>query len=744
MNRLLSTLLSLIVLTFGIFAQETERPQIGLVLSGGGAKGLAHVGILQALDSAGLNIDYITGTSMGAIIAAMYASGYTGNEIERVAREMDWMDAIMSPNIKFKDLTIDEQDETNNYIIEVPIDKGLKFKISTGIFEPAEVMYILQKTFFPMYKYKDFSKLPIPFKCVATDLRDGSAVVFDKGDLAFATRSSMAIPGVFAATEYKGTKLVDGGIVRNFPVQDVRDMGADYVIGVNLFSGLTDPSELSDMMSIMNQIINFRDAHDLVVEKSICDMIIEPDVTGFSAGSFGSADSIFAIGKNIGNEFYPLFKQIADSLKARYGDDYKYEHKMPEHYNKVCVRDFDVKGLVHTSKATLISSLGLSKGGRYSVDELNDAIRHAYTSRYYDNIRYELQAVDDKDGVCMKIIVDELPMSFLNIALGYDSFTNASLILGITRKNLMGKRSRSDVKLAISQNVQLHASHRLNYSESYSKFVEGNFSFKNFDIPVYSSTSSRKESQYDYNHTRFGITAGKRTDQDADLRAAMGYEFFHLTPDVSSDTVPYKGTIHNFSINLERRISTFERKYLPQQGFSIDVNAYMVLKPHYNLRNMPWLKSENVYRLTFEGLFLQRLRDNLTLFEGIDVAASYGDKVFVHNTFLGGSHKFLPSHFTFTGMATASRQESTLSVVKLGAQYRLIAELYAILQANAAVSFRSIDYYFDTLRSFYPTSHIIGFSGTLAYNLSRMPFELSMLYTPDYKFGLNVHVGFYF
>lgn len=743
MNRLIATLFALIILSFSMFAQNTERPKIGLVLSGGGAKGLAHVGILQALDSAGLNIDYITGTSMGSIIAAMYASGYTGNEIERIAREMDWMDAIMSANIKFKDLTIDEQDETNNYIVEVPIDKGMKFKISTGIFEPAEVMYILQKTFFPMYKYKDFTKLPIPFKCVATDLRDGSAVVFDKGDLAFATRSSMAIPGVFAATEYKDTKLVDGGIVRNFPVQDVRDMGADYVIGVNLFSGLTKPSELSDMMSIMNQIVNFRDAHDLVHEKSICDMVIEPDVTGFSAGSFGSADSIFAIGKSIGDEFYPLFKQMADSLSARY-PDYKYVHVMPEHYDKVCVRDFEVKGLVHTSKATLISSLGLSKNGHYTVDELNDAIRHAYSSRYYDNIRYELQSVDDKDGVCMKLIVEELPLGFLNIALGYDSFTNASLILGVTRKNLMGKRSRSDIKLAISQNMQLSASHRLNYSESYSKFVEGNFSFKNFDIPVYSSTSSRKESQYDYNHIRFGVTAGKRTDQDADLRASLGYEFFHLAPDVSSDTVPYKGTIHNLSVNLTRRISTFERKYLPQQGFSIDVNAYFALKPRYNLRNMPWLERDNVYRLTFEGLFLQQVRDRLTISEGLDLAATYGDKVFVHDTYLGGSHKFLPSHFTFTGMATASRQESTMGVFKLGAQYRLVAELYAIVQANAAVTFHSVDYYFDTLRSFYPTSHIIGFSGTLAYNLSRMPFELSMLYTPDYKFGMNVHVGFYF
>ena len=235
-----------------------ERPKIGLVLSGGGAKGLAHIGVLKAIDRSGLHIDYIAGTSMAAIVAAMYACGDSADQIEQVSRETNWM-KLISSKPSFEDIGIEDRDEFENYIFRLPM-KGIKPQLATGIFEPYQVKTRLREVFFPVSREKDFSKLDIPFKCIATDIGSGDAVVLDSGDLAFATRSSMAIPGVFSATEYNGTKLVDGGIVRNFPVRDVIEMGADYVIGVNLFSGLTPADELGSMLDVMLQITNFRDA----------------------------------------------------------------------------------------------------------------------------------------------------------------------------------------------------------------------------------------------------------------------------------------------------------------------------------------------------------------------------------------------------------------------------------------------------------------------------------------------------
>ena len=305
---------------------DGERPKIGLVLSGGGAKGLAHIGVLKAIDRSGLKIDYIAGTSMGAIVAAMYAAGYSGEQIEEMSKKTEWMKLINSRPV-LQDISIEEKDEFDNYTITLPM-KGFVPQISTGFFTPYQVMTYLQEIFFPVYKTTDFSKLDIPFLCVAADIATGDAVVLDHGDLAFATRSSMAIPGVFSATEYGETKLVDGGIIRNFPVRDVVGMGADFVIGVNLFSGLTPADQMSTMLDVMLQITNFRDAKDLQEEKAACDMIIEPDVSRYNAASFAAADTIRAIGDSAGVEFEPLFRQLADSLHKAFDVPYVNPERM--------------------------------------------------------------------------------------------------------------------------------------------------------------------------------------------------------------------------------------------------------------------------------------------------------------------------------------------------------------------------------------------------------------------------------
>lgn len=174
------------------------QPKIGLTLSGGGAKGLAHIGILEAIDSAGLRIDGITGTSMGAIVGSLYAVGYSGLEIEVIAREMDW-NVLFSGKPNMRNVTIEEKNEFDNYALELPYQDG-QFKIASGFIEGQELWLKFQEFFLPIYDVKDFSKLSIPFKCIATDVGTGKPVVLDQGELVTAIRSSMAIPSVFTLT----------------------------------------------------------------------------------------------------------------------------------------------------------------------------------------------------------------------------------------------------------------------------------------------------------------------------------------------------------------------------------------------------------------------------------------------------------------------------------------------------------------------------------------------------------------
>src|SRR6478735_179829 len=290
MKTIKSLLITLIVFSsLSLFAQKA-RPKVGLVLSGGGAKGMSHIGILRAIDSAGLKIDYVTGTSMGSIMGGMYAIGYSGKQIDSISATLDW-DILLSNKPSFGDISLDEKDEYGNYAVEVGLKK-FKPQLGTGLIESEELWLKLADVFYPVYDIKDFSKFDIPFKCLATDLATGEAVVHEKGEITKALRSSMAIPSVFSAIDHDSTKLVDGGIIRNFPVTDVKEMGADIVIGVNLFSGLTKLEDLNTALDIMYQITQYRDAEDLVKEKELCNILIEPPLNDYSAGSFGASDTI--------------------------------------------------------------------------------------------------------------------------------------------------------------------------------------------------------------------------------------------------------------------------------------------------------------------------------------------------------------------------------------------------------------------------------------------------------------------
>lgn len=231
---------------------KSVRPKIGLTLSGGAAKGLAHIGILKAIDSAGLKIDYITGTSMGGIIGALYAIGYPADTIEKMAHKIDW-DLLLSNQSSLRSMIMEEKEEYGKYTIELPW-KNHRFRIPSGVLEGQELWLKLAELFAPVANVKDFSKFNIPFKCIGTDIGNGEAVVLTSGEIVTALRSSMAIPSVFTAIDYDGRKLVDGGIVRNFPVRDVKEMGADFVIGSNVSTGLYPSNKALNALQILYQV----------------------------------------------------------------------------------------------------------------------------------------------------------------------------------------------------------------------------------------------------------------------------------------------------------------------------------------------------------------------------------------------------------------------------------------------------------------------------------------------------------
>src|SRR5579871_3949807 len=279
--RFITAFFCLLFFSFHSSAQSNSaRPKIGVTLSGGGAKGLAHIGILKAIDSAGLKIDYITGTSMGSIIGSLYAVGYSADTIEKLARKIDW-DMLLSNQSSLRSIIMEEKSEYDKYDIELPWVNNW-FRLPTGILEGQELWLKFSELLFPVYRTKDFNKFSIPFRCIATDISTGEAVVLDSGEIISAVRSSMAIPSIFTAVEYKGRKLVDGGIVRNFPVTDAREMGAKIVIGSNVSNGLLAPDKVTNVIQVLLQVAFFREAEDTKTQVPLCDIYVPIDLSKYS------------------------------------------------------------------------------------------------------------------------------------------------------------------------------------------------------------------------------------------------------------------------------------------------------------------------------------------------------------------------------------------------------------------------------------------------------------------------------
>jgi NTE family protein len=740
---LLSCFLS-ILLVNGALAQ---RPKVGLVLSGGGAKGISHIGILQAIDSAGLKIDYLTGTSMGSIIGGLYAIGYSGREIEKISDNLDW-DAILSNKPNYSDISIDEKDEYGKYSVELGI-KDLKPQIGTGLIESEELWLTLNKLFFPVYNIKDFSKFNIPFKCIATDLTDGKAVVLSEGEIVTAVRASMAIPSVFTAIDYDSTKLVDGGIIRNFPAKDIKEMGADIVIGVNLFTGLPDISKLNNVLDVFYQITQYRDAEDLVEEKKICDLIIEPPVGKYSAGSFDAADSIMLIGKMMGDMYYPYFKHLADSLNKLYPIEYSPYGRLPV-TESIVIDQVDFEGIKNTSMSLLSDKIQIKPGHSYSARQINKGFRKAYSSRFYDNVYYELKPTTEGHArlVCK---VRESLLTQVKLGLSYHSYSGAALLANVTVRNLLLDKSRTMIKVAAGEYFRLLVEHKQAFGPKANNYL--NFSFKTENLPLNLYDGAQKTSLYNVNYSQFDLNYTRVIGTDLSLAAGIRYRRNFFAPEVA-DNLQVEGNMSTAYAYLRSEAKTINSRLYPTSGYEFsaeagiafnrraqinafntegnvtDVSEIIDGKPEY-YRFM--LNYARYYSLSRKYVFLYNFQAGLTL----------NSQGFIFDNFyLGGVQQLYDRQSVFVGLNEGQITTTSITSLLAGLQYNLAGSLFITGKANSGF------YNFSTEDKVYDPDEvkwINGFSLGAGYNLSILPMEFTAMYSPEINaVYLHVKIGFLF
>ena len=299
MRRLLICLL-LGFLPLFVHASEAPRPKVGLVLSGGAARGLAHIGVLKALEEQGIKIDAIAGTSMGAVVGGLYASGYKIDELEKLALSIDWQQALSDAPPR-EDVPFRRKQDDRDFLVKQKLsfrDDG-SLGLPLGVIQGQNLALLLESLLAHTSDTRDFDKLPIPFRAVATDIANGEKVVFRKGHLPQVIRASMSIPAVFAPVELDGRLLVDGGMTDNIPLDVAREMGVDVAIVVDIGTPLRNRKQLTTVVDVLNQSITLmtrRNSEEQLAALHPNDVLIQPPLASFGATDFGRAEEMIDAG----------------------------------------------------------------------------------------------------------------------------------------------------------------------------------------------------------------------------------------------------------------------------------------------------------------------------------------------------------------------------------------------------------------------------------------------------------------
>ena len=401
-------------------AQDTiKKPKIGLVLSGGGAKGLAHIGVLKVIDSLGIKIDYIGGTSMGAIVGGMYASGYTGKQLDSIFKTVN-IDDLVQDNVPRKSKILFNKKNDDVYALSLPF---VNFKLETpNAFSKGLYNFnFLSQVTYHVRNIRDFKKLPIPFFCMATDIETGEQVVLDKGIFPQALVASGSIPSLFYPIEIDGRLLVDGGVTNNYPVEKLRELGAEIVIGVDVQDGLKTRKELQGITTIFGQISNFNTQGQMESKRKLTDIYIKPEIKGFSVLSFND-------GKKIINNGEFAAKKFLAELQVLQTKNYV-KPDLIATKDSIFIGNIGFTDLKKYTRAYILGKLRFKQNSKVSFKDFQNGIQNLNSTQNFSSVKYQF---NDKD-IFINLRENKIN-TYLKFALHYDGLYKSSGLINITHK----------------------------------------------------------------------------------------------------------------------------------------------------------------------------------------------------------------------------------------------------------------------------------------------------------------------
>ena len=714
------TLLLIFCTLFG-FSQEDNDVQkdvkVGLVLSGGGAKGFAHVGVLKVLGEAGVRVDYIGGTSMGAIVGSMYASGYSAKEIDSLIRTFDF-DKIMQDEIPRKSKPFYEKENGEKYAITFPLKKG-KITIPKAVSKGQNVLNLMTELLQHVDSITDFNKLPIPFFCIATNLETGKQEILNSGFLPKAVQASGAFPTLLEPVEIGGKLLIDGGVVNNFPIDEIIEMGADIVIGVDLRSDYDEKDELDSALKIVNQIISFQmyGSYDDRIKKT--DVYIHPDMNKYSVTSFDKIEAIEAIGEKVAREKFVDFLRIAKQQSKKRLPFYRQDQQ-----NELHIKSILIKGNQDYTRNYVKGKMKIEEGQTILFSDLVEGINNLTATGNFTNIQYKIDT--EKDGSILSLKLKQNDIStYVKFAAHYDKLYKTSILTNLTTKHLLSKNDVLSVDLVLGDNLRYNLNYFIDNGTNWSFGLRSRLNTFKTDIDYNQDNISRINLEYrDITNQLYFQTVFNR-------KFALGVGAEHKRINTFTETLQTltnqektyfdKSDYGNFISYL--KLDTYDNKYFQKEGVNVDIDLkWYLFSSDYNenFNSFSQLKGKVGYARTFFN--------SLTTHFITEAGFTIGDN---ENTTLdyrlgGHGENLINTLIPFYGYDYASLSGDGFFKSSLTLRYEFAENHYLMTTANAA---RIDDDLFNQGRIFEDTK--LGYAAGYGFDSFMGPIEMNYTWSPD-------------
>ncbi|NDV66857.1 patatin-like phospholipase family protein [Bacteroides sp. 224] len=552
-----------------------SRKKVGVVLSGGGAKGVAHVGALKVIEEAGIPIDIVVGTSMGSIVGGLYSIGYTPHQLDSMIRKQDWT-FILTDRMQRSQKTFLEKVESEKYVLSLPFHKNPGEVMPDGIVKGQNLHNLFADLTIGYHDSIDFNKLPIPFACVAVDLMEGKEVVFHSGRLSEAMRASMAIPAAFTPVRLDSMVLVDGGLLNNFPVDVARAMGAEVVIGVDVQSGPEAKDKISGLVDMINKLTDMTGQEKYNRNLKDTDLYIKVDVKGYTAASFTTValDTLMTRGEFAARTEWENLNQLKHKIGIN--NNFVPEKNAPYVFlsedNPILVRNISFRGASKKDAERLKEKGEIFENTHITMKDLRLAVDKLYSLQTYTNITYNFS--QNGDAYDLEFVVESNTPNSINLGVRFDLEEIAAVQVNASYQF----KTKLATRAIVTGRIGKRASAQLDYLilPSALRYINLSYKFQYTDMNIY----SHGDRAYNTTYSQHFGDIGYSSILSRNLRMSLGlrYEYYNYS------TFLFNNTENNMTVKPEGffsyygilRYETTDKKSYPTKGMSLhaDLSIY--------------------------------------------------------------------------------------------------------------------------------------------------------------------------